>query len=97
MVKNKKILQEKGLWKPDKEEEEPLEPFTIKCPFCSVTNIRESQYCKECGRPLHLEQIKSMEKKAQYMEVLQEMMQQELEKKGVDLGKIAKIFIAKAK
>jgi len=36
-----------------------------------------------------------MEKKAQYLDVLQEMINQELEKKGVDLGEIAKILTTK--
>lgn len=93
----KEILIEKGIWKPDKKEDEPLTSQIIKCPFCSVQNVKDSEYCNKCGKPLHIEQLKAIEKKAKHMSILQEMIQQELEKKGFDLEEMARILATKIK
>jgi len=93
----KEILVEKGIWKPDKKEDEPLTSQTISCPFCSIQNVKSSEYCNKCGKPLHIEQLKAMEKKAVHIDKLQEMIMQELEKKGVDLEEMARILATKAK
>ncbi len=90
----KEILIEKGIWKPDKKEDEPLSSQTVNCPFCSAQNVRESEYCNKCGKPLKIEQLKEMEKKSKNMEYLQEMIRQELEKKGYDLAEMATIQAA---
>ena len=93
----KEILIEKGIWEPDKKEDEPLSSQTITCPFCSTLNVKESDYCNKCGKPLHIEQLKAIEKKAKHMSILQEMIQQELEKKGFDLEEMARILATKIK
>lgn len=51
----KEILVEKGIWKPDKKEEAPLSSQTMNCPFCSVQNVKENDYCNKCGKPLKIE------------------------------------------
>jgi len=91
----KEILIEKGLWKPDKKEQEPLATQTMICPFCSVQNMKENDYCSKCGKPLKIEQLKKLEQEAKTTGLIQEMIKQELEKKGVDLGDIARILAAK--
>jgi len=93
----KEILIEKGLWKPDKKEQEPLSTQTMICPFCSVQNMKENDYCSKCGKPIKIEQLKAMEKKSEQLNLLQEIIAQELEKKGVDLEQMAKILAAQAK
>lgn len=93
----KEILVEKGIWKPDKKEEAPLSSQTMNCPFCSVQNVKENDYCNKCGKPLKIEQIKKLEQEAKTTGLIQEMIKQELEKKGVDFGEIAKILAVKAK
>ncbi len=63
--------------------------------FCFTVNLKENDYCNKCGKPLNIEQLKVMEKKAERMNILHEMLQQELEKKGVDLAEIVKIMALK--
>jgi predicted amidophosphoribosyltransferase len=91
----KEILIEKGLWKPDKKEQEPLSTQILVCPFCSVQNMKENDYCSKCGKQLKIEHLKATEKKSEQLNLLQEIIAQELEKKGVDLEQMAKILAGK--
>ncbi len=88
----KEILVKKGIWKPDKKEEEPLSSQTMICPFCSTQNLKENNYCNKCGKPLKIEQLKKLEQEAQTTELIKEMLKKELEKRGVDLMEIVKIL-----
>ncbi len=93
----KVVLEENGIIEQkDREEKSLLENMT-KCMFCFTINLKENKYCNRCGKPLNIEHLKVMEKKAEHMDKLQEMIIQELEKKGVDLGEIAKILATKEK
>ena len=57
--------------------------------------MKENDYCRKCGKPLKIEQLKKLEQNAKATDVLQEMIKQELEKRGVDLGDIARILATK--
>ena len=91
----KEILVEKGIWKPDKREQEPLSTKTLTCPFCSTTNLKESDYCTKCGKPLNTEQLKKLEHQAQVTGLIQEMLKKELEKNGFDIAEFAKALATK--
>lgn len=88
----KEILVEKGIWKPDKKEEEPLSSQTVVCPFCTASNVKENDFCAKCGKPLTIQQIKKLEQTAKSTELLNEIIKRELEKRGVDLQEITKIL-----
>jgi len=66
-----------------------------ECPFCTRENPFESEYCSHCGKPLDITRLKAMEQKAQQLNTLQEILKQELEKKGIDLAEITRILTAK--
>jgi integrase len=76
---NKAIRDKYGL-DPNREEEE-----TMNCPFCSTKNQSGHSECRNCGRPLSLEDEKQKEKKQEILERLAD-----LEEKGV-LEKIHKL------
>ncbi len=65
------------------------------CPFCSVQNMKENDYCSKCGKPLNTETLKELEQKAQTSDLLQEIIRSELEKKGIDLAEITRVLTAK--
>lgn len=67
-----------------------------ECSFCSRENPFESEYCSYCGKPLNIQRIKELEQKSEAMNVIQKLLAQELEKKGIDVGEIAKILAAKS-
>ncbi len=92
----KEILVEKGIWKPDKKEDEPLSTHTINCPFCTTINLKENNYCAKCGKPLTAETLKVLEQKAQTSDLLQEIIRSELEKKGIDLAEMTRVLAAKS-
>jgi len=91
------VLEENGVIEHKDKKEKSLLNDAVKCMFCFTVNLKESDYCSKCGKPLKAEQFKALEKKAEVTEVLQEMIKQELEKKGIDLGEIAKILATKSK
>jgi len=66
-----------------------------ECPFCARENPFESEYCSHCGKPLDITRLKAMEQKAQQLNTLQEILKQELEKKGIDMAEITRILTAK--
>ena len=89
------ILEENGIIEYKDKKEKSLLNDAVKCMFCFTVNLQESDYCSKCGKPLKAEQFKVMEKKAEVTDVLQEMIKQELEKKGYDLGEIVKALSTK--
>lgn len=91
------ILEENGIIEHKDKKEKSLLENTIKCMFCFTANLSQNDYCTKCGKPIKAEQFKALEKKAEVTDVLQEMIRQELEKKGIDLGEVAKILAVKAK
>jgi integrase len=74
---NRAIRDQYGL---DTEQDEPDQ---IDCPFCNASNQPGHTECRQCGRPLSLEQQAEQEEKMRILERLQE-----LEEKGV-LEKLA--------
>jgi predicted amidophosphoribosyltransferase len=50
------------------DETEPQE-----CPFCGAKNRGEHAECRQCGRPLSLEQVAKQEEKLDAIERLQEL------------------------
>jgi len=76
---NEAIRDEYGL---DVEEDEESE---IQCPFCGTTNQSTYSECRNCGRPLSLENESDREEKKQVLERLTE-----LDEKGV-LEKLEKL------
>jgi hypothetical protein len=74
---NRAIRDQYGL---DTEQDEPDQ---IDCPFCNASNQPGHTECRQCGRPLSLEQQAEQEEKMRVLERLQE-----LEQKGV-LEKLA--------
>lgn len=69
---NQAIRDEYGIANDSKEDQE------IECPFCSTTNQSGHSECRNCGRPLSLEQQADQEEKQNVLERLAE-----LEDKGV--------------
>ena len=91
------ILEENGILQHKEKQEKSLLDNTVKCMFCFTANLKDSDYCGKCGKPLKAEQFKAMENRAEIAEVLQELIKKELEKRGNDLGEIAKLLSAGAK
>ena len=89
------ILEENGIIEHKLNQQKSLLENTVKCLFCFTANLQENDCCTKCGRPLKDEQFKALEKKAETTEVLQKMIQQELESRGIDIAQIAKILTAK--
>jgi integrase len=76
---NRAIREEYGLSNGDDEQK------SIDCPFCGAENQREHSECRQCGRPMSLEQQAEQKDALNVLERLRE-----LEKKGV-LEKIEQI------
>jgi ABC-type metal ion transport system substrate-binding protein len=85
-------LEENGIIEHKEKQEKSLLANTVKCLFCFSVNLKENDYCAKCGKPLNEQSLKTMEQQAQATEVLQKIIKQELEKKGVDLGELVKII-----
>ena len=89
------ILEENGIIQHKEKRENSLLDNTVKCMFCFTANLKDSDYCGKCGKPLKAEQFKAMENRAEIAEVLQELIKKELEKRGNDLGEITKLLAMK--
>jgi hypothetical protein len=67
------------------ETEEGEEDQSKECPFCGTSNEPQFSECRDCGRPLSLEQQSKKEDRQEVVERLEE-----LEEKGV-LEKLQKL------
>jgi predicted ATP-dependent serine protease len=54
-------------------ESEGDEDQSVRCSFCGTENQSQHAECRNCGRPLSLEQETSKEEKQQVLERLQEL------------------------
>lgn len=69
---NQAIRDEYGLTNGENEQ------LQVECPFCGATNQNRHSECRQCGRPLSLEQQSQQDEKFRVLERLQE-----LDEKGV--------------
>ena len=82
-----KQLKKAGIWKePDTNEKEM---FKIRdCPFCSLHNPFDADFCARCGKPMSVAKIKESEKQVQTLETMQALISElkRLEDRGFDIG-----------
>ncbi|MFB6299799.1 MAG: hypothetical protein ABEH65_06010 [Halobacteriales archaeon] len=79
---NKAIREEYGLSQNVEETEE------IACPFCGATNQSEHTECRQCGRPLSLEQQVEQEEQQSVLERLAELEEQGVLEKLEELEEV---------
>jgi integrase/recombinase XerD len=53
------VLEENGIVEHKEKREKSLLENTVKCLFCFSVNLKESDYCAKCGKPLNTEQLKN--------------------------------------